>query len=340
MQQSFARTQTQFDTPIHAPAPLATVSAPRPNFFLVGAPKCGTTALAAYLRSHPEIFVSEPKEPNYFARHLTLAPELLDPDSPQLRLESYLDLFRGAEPRHRAIGEASTRYLRSRQALEELRAFAPDARIIVQVRNPVDLAYSWHSQKCYENQEDVADFESAWRLSELRAQGEKLPHGLRVRDALDYRHVAQLGTQLETVLRLFPREHVLVLVHDDLVRDPLAVYERTCAFLGVPLDGRREFPVVNGAKQHRLPALRRWLQVRPDWIEVTLLRLRKRLGVETLGVGRFVDHVTTVSQRRAELPPALRAEMLAHFAPEIDALERLLERDLSPWRRGRRLGPA
>ena len=72
----------------------------RPNFFIVGAPKCGTTALSHYLRQHPRIFFSLPKEPHYFAT-----------DLPRYRMvthePAYLEYFRGAGPQHTAVGEGS-----------------------------------------------------------------------------------------------------------------------------------------------------------------------------------------------------------------------------------------
>ena len=103
----------------------------RPNFFIVGAPKCGTTAMTTYLRDHPQIFMPLQKEPHYFAEDYPIFREVWTE-------KQYLHLFRSADSSHLAVGEASVWYLYSDHALPRIKAFAPDARIIVQVRNPVD----------------------------------------------------------------------------------------------------------------------------------------------------------------------------------------------------------
>lgn len=89
----------------------------KPNLFIVGAPKCGTTALAEYLDSHPNIFMCRPKEPNYYANALTLPGAYLDRQSYHVDLQAYLGLFDHATEDHVILGEASTRYLRHKPAL-------------------------------------------------------------------------------------------------------------------------------------------------------------------------------------------------------------------------------
>ena len=151
----------------------------KPNFFIIGAPKCGTTALSEYLREHPNIYMCTPKEPHYF-----------DYDFEQYRevetLDEYLGLFEAATTEHIAIGEASACYLYSSVALEDIYQFAPQAKIIVMLRNPVDLAYSYHSQLLYASDENVPDFEQAWRLQDIRREGKKIPPRCRDSALLQY----------------------------------------------------------------------------------------------------------------------------------------------------------
>src|SRR5262249_20365906 len=136
----------------------------KPNFFIVGAPKCGTTSMANYLSWHPRIFVSAVKEPHYFARHTWRNPNDRLIPSYRNSLEHYLKLFQDVPEDSLAVGEASVRYLMNRKSLEEIAEFAPDARIIAMLRNPVDLAYSLHSELLKHYMEDVEDFEKAWGL--------------------------------------------------------------------------------------------------------------------------------------------------------------------------------
>jgi Sulfotransferase domain len=299
----------------------------RPDFFIVGAPKCGTTALAHYLGENPRIFVSNPKEPNYFARHLTLGPLRTKADSPHNSFERYLELFAGANRDHVAVGEASTRYLRSRRALLELRRFAPQARIIVQLRNPIELVRSWHSQKLLEGQEVELDLRKAWSLQAEREEGRGLPPGLVAADALFYGHVASLGTQLETLLKIFPREQVQVLFHEDMLSDPRTFYEQTLRFLRVPSDGRTEFPVVNAGRRHRWPRVAALLRRRPPQLEWLIRTLRLR----QLGLGRVVQSHSTRADVRGPLAPEFRLELIDYFAPEVEKLAQLTGRDLRHW---------
>ena len=222
----------------------------RPNFFIVGAPKCGTTALSEYLRGHPRVFVSQPKEPHYFSSDFDYyyAPG-------QWRLEHYLRLFDDAGEEHLAVGEASVWYLYSREAAAGIRAFDADARLIVMVRNPVDMVPSLHSQMSYMLDETEPDAEAAWRLQESRREGVGVPESCRVPEFLQYGDAAKLGEQTRRLLEVVPREQVKIIVFDDLKRDAGAVYAEALAFLDVPDDGRREFAPVNQNKTHRA----RWL---------------------------------------------------------------------------------
>jgi hypothetical protein len=129
----------------------------RPNFFIVGAPKCGTTALYEYLRLHPNIFMPQYKEPHSFATDLGAYPLIKSPDA-------YAELFRDACGRHLRVGEASVYYLRSSTAIANIHDFDPEAKIIALFRNPVDLVHALHAQLLYVGEEVVPDFEAAWRL--------------------------------------------------------------------------------------------------------------------------------------------------------------------------------
>jgi hypothetical protein len=173
----------------------------RPNVFIVGAPKCGTTALSQYLRGHPQVFFCSPKEPHYFATEF--------PGYRAVTCEvDYLNLFSAAGPHHNALAEGSVYYLYSGQALERIRRFNPDARIIAMLRDPVDLVYSLHAQLLYSGNEIEEDFERAWDLQDERAHGRHLPRNCQDPKVLLYREVGKLGEQCERLLGIFPRTQV------------------------------------------------------------------------------------------------------------------------------------
>ena len=125
-----------------------------PDFFIVGAPKCGTTSLHRYLQAHPQLFLPERKELPYLASDLTDQR-----DGMALSDEAYHGHFRGAGSR--IAGASWVMYLYSKRAATELRAFSPDARILVLLRNPVEMLYSYHSQLLTHGLEEIENFEEA-----------------------------------------------------------------------------------------------------------------------------------------------------------------------------------
>jgi hypothetical protein len=298
----------------------------RPNFFILGAPKCGTTALSEYLRTHERIFMSTPKEPHYFCEDFDYyyAPG-------ERRLEHYLRLFENAGDEHLAVGEASVWYLYSRTAAANIAAFDPGARAIVMVRNPLEMVPSLHGQLLYEVDEDEPEVGRAWDLQPRRARGESLPAGVRVPAFLQYGQAALLGAQLERVYASIPRERVLVLVFDDLRADAAAVYRRTLEFLGVPDDGRSDFPRVNPNTVHRRPTVARLTQ-RPPRAALAAARTLKRItGSERLGVLDRVRARNRVEAERAPLDPAFLDRLADYFCEDVKLLSRLIDRDLTHW---------
>src|SRR6266404_3544692 len=273
----------------------------RPNFFIIGAPKCGTTSLARYLGGHPHVFITTPKEPCYFSRSLTVDRLQRRSKAWDRDLDGYLHLFDRAKEQHRLRGDATTRNLRCEAALLEIRALVPGARLIVMLRDPTEMVPSWHAQKLHERQEVEYDLERAWRLEESRGRGENLPPRLKATDALLYSQVPRLGTQVERLLEIFPREQVHTIFMDDLRRDPRSVYLRTLEFLGLSDDGRQDFEVHNKRRNSQGGIL------------------------SALGFRKPQIPVSTISPQFAD-------ELRRHFVGEVEKLERILGRDLQSWK--------
>ncbi len=141
-----------------------------PDFFVVGAPRCGTTAISKYLSRNPHICFSRPKEPHFFS--ITLH------ETPDADLHSdYLELFfPHCSGDYQATGEGSVSYLYYPEAIRRIQQLNPQARFIVMARNPVDMIHSYHARLLAILDEDVEDFATAWGLQEARARGEQL-HG-------------------------------------------------------------------------------------------------------------------------------------------------------------------
>jgi len=272
----------------------------RPNLFIVGAPKCGTTALYEYLSTHPNIFMAKVKEPHFFAQDLGVYVQIKT-------REEYDRLFAASTSAHTCVGEASVYYLRSQVAIPNIHAFNPGARIIAMFRNPVDMVYSLHSQLLYWSEEVEPDFETAWRLQERRRRGLDLPPRSRGGFLVQYAEVGSFGTQTRRLLDLFPRDQVKLILYDDFTRSPQAVYDDVLAFLGVPADGRTEFPKINDNKRARVVWLRNFIRKPPPVVRSSYRTLKATVGRTWMNaIKQAVIRHNTVRERRVPLSPGFR----------------------------------
>jgi hypothetical protein len=299
----------------------------RPDFFIVGAPKCGTTALSDYLANHPDIFMAR-KEMHFFGRDLRFAPHFYRRAEPE-----YLAEFAGWKGQAR-IGEASVWYLFSEKAAAEIKAFNPAARIIILLREPVDMMYSLFRYFQYDGNEPLASFASALQAEPDRRAGRRLGRQTYFAPGLVYRDAARYAPQVERYLQVFGRDRVLVLLYEDLAANPAAVYRDTLRFLGVDDSySLAEFPRVNAAKTIRSRALRAVLN--DPTARSAMLAIRPLLPAPVFNgfhqVENVLKRINSRSQRPVPLAPRLKAELRREFAPEVARLARLLGRDLSPW---------
>jgi hypothetical protein len=326
-----------------------------PDFFVVGAPRCGTTSLCAWLAAHPEICFSRPKEPHYFSNLGGGAGGDLQRD--------YIErCFGHRRPEHRCAGEGSVSYLYSPEAIERILAIEPRSRFVVLLRDPIEMLLSYHLRLLYLLEEDEEDLATAWRLQPERARGERMPEYSTEPRLLQYAEAASLGTWLERLRERAGAEQCLAVVYDDLAADPAAAYARVLRFLGLEPAGGVAFrrrQRSRGYRSRRLqallfkppPALARLAGVRTSaesgapverpaaakpgagpragWVR----RGKRSAGSAAKRLRKRLVRWNQVDVRPRPLPPALREEICATLAPEVRKLERLLGRDLSNWAR-------
>ena len=291
----------------------------RPDFFIVGAPKCGTTAMDAYLKQHPDIFVPDAKELHYFGRDLVMNRHR---DS----LEEYLARFEGGADCARA-GEASVWYLWSRTAAREIKDFDPDARIIIMLRDPVEVMYSQHSQAIVNGlgDEDIYDFAEALAAEPDRAAGRRVPKVCTFADGLRYRAIVRYTEQVARFLDVFGREQVHVIIFDDFRADTPAVYRDLLSFLGVDADFEANLEVVNANQVVRSARLRKAQALIPGRLKDLVPDTPRRVVRDTL------SRMNISYQKRAPLDPTLKRQLKRELAGEVEALSELLGRDLTHW---------
>ncbi len=294
----------------------------KPDFFLVGAPKCGTTALHLHLARHPEIFLSAKEETNHFAS------DLLRADDPWRSEAAWLDLFREAG-RARRIGDASVFHLFSREAARGIRAFQPEARILVALRDPVEWLPSYHSQMVWNGDETLRDLEAALEAEPARLRGEALPAHLRFPQRLYYSQVAAFSEQLERYFDAFGRDRVHVILFDELCSRSESVLRALLGFLEVDPSHCTGFQIANPNRQLRSAAFSEFLKRPPAAIAGVVTRLLP--PDRRMQLRRALRRWNSRAAERPPLEPALRARLCERFRPEVEGLERLLGRPLRGW---------
>jgi hypothetical protein len=294
----------------------------KPDFFIVGAPKAGTTALFAHLAQHPRVFIPRVKEPMYFGSDL----EFLN--CSRRTLENYLALFAEAGDAAR-IGDASTTYLYSRRAPAEILDFNPQARIIIMLRDPVAVMHAWHGEILANGAEPIRDFRAALEAEHRRRAGRDLPSRRCMRQGLYYREIVRFADHVGRYLDTFGRERVHLILFEDWVSAPSEVCTQTLEFLEVDPPFVPDLGVVNPSKRVRSHRLHDLVAEPPSAVGRTARailppRLRHGLRHELLRLNRH-------AAPREPMDPALVAELRAELAPGIRRLASLIGRDLSAW---------
>lgn len=294
-----------------------------PDLFIVGAPKSGTTSMYSYLKGHPDIFMSSIKEPQFFAI------DIFRHQRSVRNLNEYMKCFEGARGEKR-VGEASTGYLGSPNAAHEIREFCPQARIIVMLRNPVDVMQAQHSERIFSRMEHIRDFEAAINSQETRYWRTGPYRGEPVR-RLGYRELCRFSVQLERYFDVFGRDNVHVIVFEDLTSDCDAVFAKTLQFLDLSPRPHQTGEVLNRNRRARSARMQGLLEHPPASVRhlahVFLPKsLRKRFGFS-------LQKLNTIYEPRKPIKQSFRILLQREYEQEIDRLSLLLDRDLTAWYR-------
>lgn len=301
------------------------MSAKMPDFLVIGAARAGTTALHAYLRQHPEIFMPAHKEPNFFAfegQTLTCAGPGADYiNNSVVDLAKYQALFNDA-PAGSTCGEASPLYLYSDTAPERIKFHTPEAKMIVILRNPIEQAYShfmYATKQCIENE---TVFSHA-----LALETERLAQGWQ--PLFGYSTFPRYGEQLKRYLNLFPRDQFLIRRYEDYQSDPDGLMHDIFEFVGVdPAFTPDMSGKLNAGGVPKSQAVQDFLM---------------KSNPVTKAVGLIVPKNTRLkirdwlAKKNMDAPDVMSAEartvLIERLSDDIADLEQLLGWDLSDWMR-------
>ena len=291
----------------------------QPEFFCVGAPKSGTSALQNFLRQHPDIFMPGMKEIHHFA------PDLLSADDPWLDDQKYLSLFSSAKDYH-VVGETSVFYLLSEVSAQLIKNTYPEASIIIMIRNPLEVMYSLHSQLVYNGEEDILGFENAVNAEAEREKGKSLPKRTRIQQKHRYFHVVQFTDQIMRFMEYFNDDQLHFILYDDFKKDTLNEVQKVFGFLGVDDSFVPEIKQVNKNKEIKSLFFQ---NIQYQLINRSLPRLLPEK--QLIKLNTYLLEQNTKYVERKPLDSKLEESLKKILKPEIDKLSYFFNRDLSHW---------
>ncbi|MBR9823299.1 MAG: sulfotransferase domain-containing protein [Rhodobacteraceae bacterium] len=290
------------------------------DFFVAGAPKCGTTSLHYYLCQHPGIAMADPKEPHFFGTDMGGYQAHED-------LPAYEAMFEGTGDK--ACGEASVFYLMSADALAQVRDYNPDARIVLILRDPKQMLPSLHAQLVFTQDEDVDSFADAWDLAAEREQGGAVPRRARSMVPLRYRSCAKYGAQVARLKELFDDSQIHIVLFEDFKADVEKSVSEILQFIGVEdLSASFDYKLQNPNTVNRSALLTRALRHPPEWVK-TLKRAIVGRGHSKLRAKLL--EMNTVARPRDPLPDRIYEEIEAEYRADVTLLSELLGRPLDHW---------
>lgn len=313
-------------SPTTAPtsSPATSSTTPRPNVFVVGDAKCGTTTLYRMLQLSEGIGTSRTRKELHFFSEPELMRKLGGPGDGRIAGDivhdeaAYLAEFAHLPPGLASIADVSPSYLQEPAAAARIKAFAPDARILILLREPAAKIMSQYTHLWSEGREPLP-FAQAYAASEARrAQG--------FSTMFDYEAGGRYAEAVERYLGLFGRERVMVALFEELVADDPATRARLEAFLRIRLPAGPP-PRMNMGGKVKSPVMAALLgsdRLRGALRRLLPLGLRTRIGQQVRG---------SVAVEKPELDAATAAMLRPRYAGDVARLEALIGRPTG-WPRG------
>lgn len=290
----------------------------KPNLFIIGAPKCGTTSLARWLSQNEQIFLPVFKEPHYFnsdSKHRNF-----------FDLKSYLNLYEPAEKQHKVCIDASVWYYLSAVAVSDILKFNPAAKFIFCVRCQKDSVVSLHNQKVFSGDEKILSVEEAWKVRVVNGD-RKTKVSVSCQDArqLDYRSVFLFGAIYENLLKQISPENIKIVFMEDIKEKPGSIIQELEQWLEVKEHANYLLETENASRSRKsifLPSLLKY-------ILYIKYRFKIKIG---FGIADRLNKWNSKSYVRGEITGQFKNEVSRYFNEDIELLEQVTLRDLSNWK--------
>jgi len=292
----------------------------KPNLFILGAPKCGTTSLAKWLSQHHDVYLPRLKEPYFFAEDLKIRK------STSIDCENkYNKLYNKAGNDKRIIIDASTGYLYSGIAVKKILSYCDESpKFILMFRNPVDMVQSLHSQIYYMTWEMEKSFERAWRLQSVRKNNKCIPSNCVEEQVLQYKDWCMLGEQYERFLKDSEEGDHYIIWFEDLVANPHKVYVDVLRYLNIGIPPYVNLGVYNSNKYYKNRSIQKIIR--------ELAKVKRKmsfLGLDmNFGVNGLLNNMNSVKSSRKMISEEFRQELIDAFYDDIAKLEKLTGKPL------------
>lgn len=292
----------------------------KPNFFIIGAPKCGNSSLNNYLREHPDIFFPEEKGPSFFCTDLQ-QEWIAESEKEYLTWN-----FKRADG-YKRVGDGVADAFFSKEAVPNILDFNPESKFIILTRNPVDMFHSWHSHLLRALKENVKDPQQAWELQEERKKGKSIPPNCKEPKFLQYGEICKLGKHVRRILKeVNQTDKVKIIEFDNFVNNTEKVYKDVLTFLNLEYDGRKKFPAYNKNSKRKIKGIQSAInRLKQTGLGKLSVKLKKKLGIKHWF---FLSKINEWNQRETKRSPIssdFRRELKKYFAKDQKLLENILK---------------
>jgi len=288
----------------------------KPDFFIVGQTRSGTSTLVDQLNQHPDLFVVHSglgDVPQFFGFEPTIKTE-----------EEYLKIFKGVK-NEKMMGEKGSDNLMAPKVAEKIHRYYPDAKIIMSLRNPIDMMVSLHNLMVHAGVfESIIDFEEALNAEKQREEEEAKNPGTH-NPNLFYRRNARYVDQVKRYVDLFGLEKIHVRKFDDFVNDPIGTFQETCRFLGVD----DTFVPITRHRNKRRVSRSRKVQGFVRSMHGTKIRKIVSKIPKIQDVYNIINR--PMAPKEEEMSEELKQRLKIDLKPEIEALSKLIKKDLTYW---------
>ena len=283
------------------------------DFFIVGAPKSGTTSLYHYLNEHLEVEMSSQKEPDYFSDYALQEQGMYYRKNRIDNINKYNGLFTPNAVKLR--GEASVSYLFYNDVPQKIKDYNQKSKIIIILRNPIDRAFS-HYLMDYrlglvsESFEDIINKKSKHKNAHLFYQ--------------QYIQVSEYAPQIKRYLNVFKRENILFIDYEDFKNDVAEVVNNVYLFLGVNDDFQ---PNLN--KKHNTYTMPKNGIIRYIYSFVSFRNFLT--SIFSKGLVKSIRNRLFINDRKPKLSNANREFLNEFFKEDLKELNALLNKDFTKW---------